>query len=43
MAENYRQDYNQDWPRSSLGYMTPNEFNQNWYHNNQGLTTVLGH
>ena len=43
MAEDYRQDYNQNRPHSSLGYMTPNEFKQNWHHNNQGLTTVLAH
>ena len=43
MAEDYRQDCNQNRPHSSLGYMTPNEFKQNWHHNNQGLTTVLAH
>ena len=43
MAEDYRQDYNQNRPHSSLGYMTPNELKKNWHHNNQGLTTVLAH
>jgi len=43
MAEDYRQDYNQNRPHSSLGYKTPNEFKQNWQHNNQGLTTVLAY
>ena len=43
MAEDYRQNYNQNRPHSSLGYMTPNEFKQNWHHNNQGLTAVLAH
>ena len=43
MAEDYRQDYNQNRPHSSLGYKTPHEFKQNWHHNNQGLTTVLAH
>jgi putative transposase len=43
MAVDYRQDYNQNRPHSSLGYMTPHEFKQNWHHNNQGLTTVLAH
>ena len=42
-SEDYRQDYNQNRPHSSLGYMTPNEFKQNWHHNNQGLTAVLAH
>ena len=42
MAEDYRQDHNQNRPHSSLGYMTPHEFKQKWHHNNQGLTTVLG-
>ena len=41
MAEDCRADYNQDKPHSSLGYLTPQEFNENWHHNNQGLTTVL--
>jgi putative transposase len=41
MAEDYRADYNQNQPHSSLGYMTPHESNQDWHHNNQGLTTVL--
>ena len=43
MAEDYRQDYNQNRPHSSLGYKTPHEFKQNWHHNNQGLTTALAH
>ncbi len=43
MAENYRQDCNQNRPYSSLGYLTPNEFKQKWHHNNQALTTVLAH
>ena len=43
MAEDYRQDYNQNRPHSSLGYKTPHEFKKNWHHNNQELTTVLAH
>ncbi len=43
MAEDYRQDYNQNRPHSSLGYKTPHEFKQNWHHNKPELTTVLAH
>jgi putative transposase len=43
MAEDYRQDYNQNRPHSTLGYKTPREFKKNWHLNNQGLTTVLAH
>ena len=43
MAEDYRQDYNQNRPHSSLGYKTPHAFKKNWHKNNQGLTTVLAH
>ncbi len=43
MAEDYRQDYNQNRPHSSLGYKTPHEFKQNWHHNNEGLATVMAH
>jgi len=43
MNEDYRQDYNQKPPHSSLGQVTPYEFTGNWHHNNQGLTTVPAH
>jgi putative transposase len=43
MTEDYRQDYNQNRPHSSLGYRTPHEFKQNWHHKKPGLTTVLAH
>ena len=43
MAEDYRADYNQNRPHSSLGYLTRHEFKQNWHHNNQELITVLAH
>ena len=43
MAEDYRQDYNQNRPHSSLGYMTPHEFKKNWYHNNMELTPTPAH
>ena len=43
MAEDYRADYSQNRPHSSLGNLTPPESKQNWHHNNQGLTTVLAH
>lgn len=42
MSEDYRQDYNQYRPHSSLGYLTPNEFMLDWNHN-QGLTKELAH
>ena len=42
MAEDYRQDYNQHRPRSSLGYLTPNKFMPDWNHH-QGLTKELAH
>ncbi|MDA3021952.1 MAG: integrase core domain-containing protein [Actinomycetota bacterium] len=32
MAEDYRQDYNQHHPHSSLGYLTPNKFIPDWNH-----------
>jgi hypothetical protein len=43
MAEDYRQDYNQNKAYSLLGCMTPHEFKQKWHHDNQVLTTVLAH
>ena len=41
IAEEYRQDANQNQPHSSLGYLTPHEFKQKWHHNNQEQTTAL--
>lgn len=39
MAADYRQDYSQHGPHSSLGDKTLHEFKGNWHHNNQELTT----
>ena len=43
MAKEYRQDYNQHRPHSSLGYLTPDEFMLNWQTNNPGLSRTLAH
>jgi len=43
MAEDYRQQYNQQRPHSSLGYRTPNEFTLDWHDNNPGLAKTLAH
>jgi putative transposase len=42
-AEDYRQNYNNYRPHSSLGYRTPNEFTLAWNNHNPGLAKTLVH